>query len=256
MDFCYFFCFSIRISGGEPGFPEQISDGILELIGIGVVTPIIGNALSRFKYDSTISRKRIKEIPALTTMLLENDKPVLFRYQMFLWTFVGIGIYLFVFFSTMSMVISDVQKAGELGCDQLEEVEAQQKGCTNLKQLNSLNLPDIDPSLVILMGLSQGGYFGGKLVARPPARINRLIVGTTDDKSLTIMGEGFDSGGIILVGRDKVATGPTPEVKWEETRIDVPKPVGDKITKGTLIEIITNESVSIRTIIDDENTNL
>ena len=60
--------------------------------------------------------------------------------------------------------------------DQLDTEEAKQIGCTNLRQLQSLNLPNIDPSLVILMGISQGGYLGGKLVARTPARINRVVV--------------------------------------------------------------------------------
>ena len=125
---------------------------------------------------------------------------------MFLWTFVGIGIYLFVFFSSTSMVIADVQKTDELKCNQLAIHEAEQKGCTNLKNLKNLNLPDIDPPLLILMGLSQGGYSGGKQVARTPVRIDRLVIGS-GDKTLTIMGGNFGSGGVILVNNDKVATG-------------------------------------------------
>jgi hypothetical protein len=255
ISFSFLSIYLVRILGGELGFPQQIPDGVLQLMGISVVTPIIGNGLSSFKYDSTISRKRMDDIPPFTSMLLENDKPVLFRYQMFLWTFVGIGIYLFIFFSTISMYISDVQEREELKCDQLKPSEVEQKGCANLKQLNKLNLPDIDPSLVILMGLSQGGYLGGKLVARTPARINRLVIGASD-KSLIIMGENFGTGGVILIGNDKVASGPTDQVKWSETRIDLPLPIAGKMIKDAEIEIITNESISVTRKIDEKTAEL
>ena len=46
------------------------------------------------------------------------------------------------------------------------------------------------PSLVILMGLSQGGYLGGKLVARTPLRIDRIVAGRVDN-TLTIFGDNF-----------------------------------------------------------------
>jgi hypothetical protein len=255
ISFSFLSIYLVRILGGELGFPQQIPDGVLQLMGISVVTPIIGNGLSSFKYDTTISNKRRDDIPPFTSMLLENDKPVLFRYQMFLWTFVGIGIYLFIFFSSVSTVVSDAPKAEELKCDQLKQGEAEQKGCTNLKQLSDLNLPDIDPSLVILMGLSQGAYLGGKLVARTPARINRLVVGTSD-KSLIIMGENFGSGGVILIGKDKVATTPNPEVKWSDNRIDLPLPGASKMIQDAEIEIITNESISVKSQIDKETAEL
>jgi hypothetical protein len=254
ISFSFLSIYLVRILGGELGFPQQIPAGVLQLMGISIVTPIIGNGLSSFKYDTTISKKQIDKIPPFATMLLENDKPVLFRYQMFLWTFVGIGIYLFIFFSTVSVSISDVQKGEELKCDQLKPDKAKQAGCEELK-LSNLNLPDIDPSLVILMGLSQGAYLGGKLVARTPARINRLVVGTSD-KSLIIMGENFGSGGVILIGNDKVAITPNPEVKWTDNRIDLPLPVAGKMIQDAEIEIITNESISVRSKIDKETAEL
>ena len=41
------------------------------------------------------------EIPKFSTILLEGTKPVLYRYQLLLWTILGAGIYLFM---TVSMI--------------------------------------------------------------------------------------------------------------------------------------------------------
>jgi ABC-type lipopolysaccharide export system ATPase subunit len=42
-----------------------------------------------------------------------------------------------------------------------------------LQNVENLSLPDIDPTLVVLMGLSQGGYIGGKLVTSTGMQIQR-----------------------------------------------------------------------------------
>ncbi|HEY7080821.1 MAG TPA: hypothetical protein VH500_14045, partial [Nitrososphaeraceae archaeon] len=249
ISFVFLSIYLIRIFGGEVGVAHQLPDTILQLLGISVATPILGNALSSFKYDSTVSRKRRDDVPPFTTMLLENDKPVLFRYQMFLWTFVGIGIYLFIFFSTISITISDIQKAAEIKCDQLPANEAAQKGCTSLKQLNQLNMPPIDPSLVILMGLSQGGYLGGKLVARTPIRISRLITGTSDG-TLCILGENLGSGGLVLVDSDKIASGPANGVSWTDTRIDLPLLNLGKLKENSVLEVLSDDGTRASTTIN------
>ena len=70
------------------------------------------------------------------------------------------------------------------------------------------------------------------------------------------MGENFGSGGIILISNDKIATGPTEHVKWSETRIDLPLPGPAKIKENATIELITNESVSIKSKIDQETADL
>jgi hypothetical protein len=69
----------------------------------------------------------------LSAMLDENDKPTLSRFQMFAWTW--ISIYLLT-------VVSEVPKY--------------------YGQVQNLVLPTIDPTLVVLMGLSQVAFLGGK----------------------------------------------------------------------------------------------
>lgn len=60
---------------------------------------------------------------------------------MFLWTIMSVIIYLALFMSQIN-------------------------GINNIDDLKQLKLPDIDPSLLFLMGLSQAGYLGAKSVAR------------------------------------------------------------------------------------------
>jgi hypothetical protein len=70
------------------------------------------------------------------------------------------------------------------------------------------------------------------------------------------MGEKFGSGGVILIGKDKVATTPDTKVKWTDNRIDLPLPVAGKMTQDAEIEIITNESISVKSKIDKETAEL
>jgi hypothetical protein len=93
-------------------------------------------------------------------MLEESKKPSLTRFQMFGWTWIGILIYIAILFSTVSTTLMDMQIARMYQQLQPNEVEYTRLHCDN--PLRKLTLPDIDPTLVILMGLSQGGYLGGK----------------------------------------------------------------------------------------------
>ena len=113
----------------------------LILMGISTGVPIVSNIISAQNYTKTLPGiPKKKDVPKFSTMLLEHDKPTLGRYQMLLWTFLSISIYLFQFSHTMDqeLVIS-----------------------TELTII-----PDVKDSLVILMGLSQAGYLGFKSVAR------------------------------------------------------------------------------------------
>ena len=118
--------------------PElSLPTNTLLLMGISTVVPIISNVISREKYTETLSSiPKKNEVPKFTTMLLEGGKPTLGRYQMFLWTFLSISIYFLQFHNYL-----------------------------NGQVINNI-IPDVDDSLVFLMGLSQAGYLGFKSVAR------------------------------------------------------------------------------------------
>lgn len=121
-------------------FPQNI----LALMGISAGVPIVSLIISREKYANTISGTLpCKEnLPGLSTMLLEGGKPTIGRYQMFLWTIMSVIVYLGLFISQIN-------------------------GINDMDGLKQLKLPDIDPSLLFLMGLSQATYLGAKSVARP-----------------------------------------------------------------------------------------
>jgi hypothetical protein len=157
---------------------------ILTLMGISATGYVVSMSISTYKYASAIWETPRSTIPSFFSMLLEAGKPALHRYQIFLWTFIGITIYLVLFFSDISATISDPTTLG------------------------SLSLPNIDPTVVFLMGLSQGGCLGGKLFARTPIRIDRLIPGFENNtlRNLIILGKNFGSGGIILLGRSSSLT--------------------------------------------------
>jgi hypothetical protein len=140
--FAFFAVYLIRIFGGVSTPPQGgVPIYLLALMGISVGVPIASNIVSSVKYSSPMLstvRPPEEELPPYSDMLKEYGKPTLSRFQMFGWTWIGIGVYLFVFFSkTMESMIL----------------------------VQNLILPDIDPTLVILMGLSQTAFLGGKTAA-------------------------------------------------------------------------------------------
>ena len=128
---------------------SAVPHNILILMGISAGVPVVSMVISREKYTTSIagSLPCKENVPALSTMLLEHSKPTIGRYQMFLWTIISVIIYLGLF---------------------LQQIN----GISNIEGLTQLKLPDIDPSLLFLMGLSQAGYLANKAVARPVARFD------------------------------------------------------------------------------------
>ncbi|HEU4448148.1 MAG TPA: Ig-like domain-containing protein [Nitrososphaeraceae archaeon] len=227
ISFTFVSVYLIRISGGEFGFPTQIPNEVLALMGISVIVPAISTPLSGYKYDVTLAQKPPceEEITPVSDMLMESGKPALFRYQMFLWTLIGIAIYLLLFFSDAITTITNT-----------EEFKNCKSNCGS-DPLEGFSLPNVDPSLVILTGLSQGGYLSGKLVARTPIKIERVIRGT---ETLTILGSNFLTGGILLINKKR---SPKDPAKWSDSIIEVPV---DDIDNWHIIEVITNESTQAK----------
>lgn len=151
--FSFLGVFVIRRIGGEPAFPS-LPDNVLLLLGVVAAPAVASSAYNAQKLQQVIRKynlsvaqlaARPNSLPRLSTMLMEkvtddpNDptmKPTTTRFQMFAWTFIAIIIYLVIFFSTISSKLS------------------------NIEDLTSV--PDINLTLVTLMGLSQGVYVAGK----------------------------------------------------------------------------------------------
>jgi hypothetical protein len=80
----------------------------------------------------------------------------------------------------------------------------------------------------------------GKLVARTPIKIERVVGSTNADKTLTILGSNFLTGGIVLINKKRSPKDPT---KWSDSIIEVPV---DDIDNWQTIEVITNESTQAK----------
>jgi len=137
---------------------STLPSNILLLMGISAAVPLISSVISREKYSKEISGliPCKEKAPAFSTILLEHSKPTVGRYQMFLWTIISVIIYLSLFIQELS-------------------------GIHDMGNLVQLRLPDIDISLLFLMGLSQAAYVGAKLTSRSVSSMT--IIGTYPAKN-------------------------------------------------------------------------
>ena len=169
--------FFIKLFNGIYIFDERtynIPYNILILMGLSVAIPVANSYISHIKYGSrTETGGPTPKRPAFGSMLAENDKPSLTRFQMFAWTWVSV-----IFYSISFITYSYY----------------------NLHDSTSLQIPDIPGVFVILMGLSQGAYVGGKLVLKQVFEITSVIPKEgTKPFDLTILGSNFGTDNAVTV---------------------------------------------------------
>jgi hypothetical protein len=202
----------IRMFMGISGIPNDIPENLLILTGISIAVPFVSNPISGIKYGERkppTGTLRDEDRRRLATMLMENEKPTVSRFQMFAWTIISIIVYLGFFLLQTIFLLTDV---------------------------NELEVPDIPQIFVYLMGLSQAGYVGVKgtisksltvtQVLPKEARINEdvIIVGTNfgPEKGSVF----FEDGPKDIVG-NQVPVPPETNIKeWQETRIHIKVPSG------------------------------
>jgi len=144
ISFGFLSIYLIRIFEGvyEPPI-EELPANILVLMGISTAVPIV-----RHKMLSTTPLETTKEKKPMSSILQDkNGKPTLSKFQMFIWTLIAIIIYLAILFSTVSDISEpDYNEFGQEKCGE--------------NKYFCLTFPDIDTSLIVLMGLSQTAYLG------------------------------------------------------------------------------------------------
>jgi len=145
ISFSYVWISVIRLLGDGIPFSTEIPPNLYLLLGISVAVPLISVGYTKSRYKPDTPAKPPKPLPPFGMMLKHKGKIALNRFQMFLWTIISVVLYL-------SVVVGAVT---EVGVD-----------------VATLSLPDIDPTLLYLMGLSQTGYLGGRVVGeeKKPAR--------------------------------------------------------------------------------------
>lgn len=137
ISFSYVWISTIRIFAGDLSFTTTIPLNIFLLMGISVAVPLISVGYTKSTYKPETPAKPPENLPPFGMVLKTKGKIALNRFQMFLWTIVGVVLY-------VSIVVGTVTSVG--------------------MDASLLSLPDIDPTLLYLMGLSQTGYLGGRLV--------------------------------------------------------------------------------------------
>jgi len=152
--------------------------------------------------------------------LLTDDVGVvdLSKIQLLTWTAIAIGVYGFTAVRQISFVLSHgVSPMGPTGC-------GVSSGVTYLCTSNA-GMPSIDGALMVLMGLSQGGYLGKKLVTFNDTQVtlSTLVPASqTPGHPVTIYGTNFGNAGpdstVLLDGRQLPSNLLDPNA-WTDTKI-------------------------------------
>ena len=171
--FAYVFLWFIRTRRGDWGPIPSIPAHLLTVLGFSTLTAVGAKGIvvgytgagSLAKGDATDPHTNTASRKG-GLLSDDNGAPELAKIQMVAFTFVAVGIFLY-------------------------DVYHQAKGSHPAAQL-----PDIDASLLVLMGISQGGYLGKKLVTTTTPLLNTLdpkpaVVGD----AMTLRGASFGEGG-------------------------------------------------------------
>jgi hypothetical protein len=170
--FAFLTVYLVRVSGGVFDPPAGIlPENILKILGISAVVPAASLGLNSYKYGtahaayidsiavplaSSPTARRFRALYTVysdwSSILLEGGSSSITRLQMFVWTWIGIFIYLTVFF-------------GYLYTLTLPDPPPPPPPPPLPNPYNEVSLPDIDPTLVVLMGISQGSFVAGKVVS-------------------------------------------------------------------------------------------
>jgi len=130
--------------------------------------------------------------------LVTSDEgvPDLTKVQLVTWTLLAIGVYLWQFFNSL----------GDISIDALTSSP-------------SCHMPDIDTTLMVLMGLSQATYLGTKFVSTDTARITSITPANGPrGTSITIGGAGFGDaqhGNLVTIDNTPISVPTT----WTETQV-------------------------------------
>jgi hypothetical protein len=201
---------------------EQLSDipaNVLTALGFVIVSGIASYAITASKVEEKQDVKlKPGQAPARWSALFEEDRgvPSLHKIQLLAWTAVALITYLFATASAVGATVAITTPAS---------------GDTPAQPALPA-LPDIDATLMVLMGLGQGAYLGRKLTLRQTIGITRLDPSeATVGDEITVSGVGFgeDMGTSTLEFDAKPVT--VRAADWSDTSIKFKVP--DKHPDGS-----------------------
>lgn len=164
--------------------------------------------------------------------LLTDDDGItdLSKVQLLTWTAIAIAVYLYTVINQLRLIIHDVK---------------------------DVSIPDIDGALMVLMGLSQGGYLGKKLTSAPPVTVSALVpsIANAGVDLVAVYGSNFgdpdpngnpSANSSVLIGG---AVAQVAKAAWSDTKITFLVPAaapGGPWTKGQAVpvQVVANGQVS------------
>ncbi len=229
--FSYITIYAARAQMGEYGAITEIPVNLLILMGISSFALLGSRSITSYQLSSGTAsikkdRRPVKGSSFKHIICDDEGKPALNKLQMIAWTYIAIAIYII-------LVVKQVG-SGELPV-----------------------LPDVDGSLLVLMGISQGTYLGKRLMTTTTPAIKELTprnVKPGDEVTIKGMNLGDEqSGNQIKVGdyypsqitswkNDEVIFELPQGVKRETQHVSVV--IGGKESNKLDIEINGNKSDS------------
>jgi len=239
ISFLYISLWFLQLLNEGTGAPPPIPESVLALMGISVAIPIASQGISSYKDHKPREKGETYVRPDYASMLEEEGRPSLLRFQMFLWTLASLVIYTGLFFVSVNSV-------------------------PDIPTLIGLGLPDINTTLLFLMGISAAGYLGNQAYSgkiertEEPAQPQSDIPGTASAPNspfireiivdtnglVTVLGSGFGlRKETIIIDENRVPD--EAIVRWEAMRIDFTMP--ETVTRGTrhsLRVVVSGETAS------------
>jgi hypothetical protein len=157
----------------------SIPHNLLIAMGLSIVTATGAKTItSSYVQSGKVAKTASKPVKDLSPLFLDDDGcPDLSKMQMLAWTVIAIGVYL-------------TAVGFEIGSKDPAKLAI---------------FPDIDPALMVLMGLGQGAYLGKKLVTTSTPRLTGLSAATGSiGSNVTISGLSLgdkDGGQVTMDGK-------------------------------------------------------
>lgn len=196
--FAYIAIYTARAQQGEYGALAEVPANLLILMGISSGSMVISKGITVYQLSrgSAAKKHRTPKGNRLKYFITDDlGEPVLNKVQMIAWTLVAIGIYLF-------LVTRQVSGA-ELP-----------------------TLPDVDESLLVLMGISQGTYLGKRLVSSTTPTLRSLDKATAKPGDTLVL-TGTNLGDEQEVSMVKINDlYPSKIEKWSNESITLDLPQG------------------------------
>ena len=183
--------------------PEEMPANLLIAMGMSTGTMAVAKGVtSAYVASGTVTKTKKSTAPPVKQPYLadliadDTGFPDLSKAQMLTWTAIAIGIFIF-------------------------------RVVTQISTSKMPVLPNIEPSLMVLMGLGQAAYLGKKLITTYTPRITGLSPGAGKvGDIITITGEALgekQDGNLILINGSPIAQ---PAKVWEATKVEFSVPTG------------------------------